>query len=220
MENTPLLNDKKYKFATRCYWILHGITSFDDERFICPHCGKSYIKGKNVYEIWKGYRKYCSEKCRANDPVLIKTCISKGWQTKKKNKTTSSSKPENNLYEILCQVYGKSNVRRNWDEDPRYPFHCDFYIIPTDTFIECNLYWMHGLHEFNENDASDIQKLNKYKQKAITHPAYKYAIKVWTVSDPIKIKTAKQNKLNYIILWNEKELNQYVEKLMKEINDN
>lgn len=79
---------------------------------------------------------------------------------------------------------------------------------------------MHGFHEFSENNASDIQKLNKYKQKAITHPAYKYAIKVWTVSDPIKIKTAKQNKLNYIILWNEKELNQYIEKLMKETNDN
>lgn len=220
IKNTPLLNNKKYKFATRCYWILHGITSFEDKRYICPHCKKSYIKNKNVYEIWKGYRKFCSNKCRANDPVLMQTCISKGWQTKKKNKTTSSSKPENNLYEILCRIYGEQNVKRNWDGDPRYPFHCDFYIIPTDTFIECNLYWMHGFHEFDKNNILDLQKLNKYKQKASTHPAYNYAIKVWTISDPIKIKTAKQNNLNYIILWNEKELNQYAKKLLKENNDN
>ena len=126
--------------------------------------------------------------------------IQKQIETKKKNNTFNYSQPEEDLYIELCKEYGKDNVIRNYKDD-RYPFYCDFYIKNEDLFIELNRHWTHGGHPFDENNEEDIKKLEEWQKKALTSEYMQYAIINWTIRDPLKIKTAKENNLNYKIIW-------------------
>lgn len=121
-------------------------------------------------------------------------------ETKKKNHTTSSSEPEEIYYKLLCDKYGEHDVIRQYKES-RYPFFCDFYVKSLDLFIELNFFWCHGGHEFNPNSPQDLEKLAEWQEKAKTNDYYLRAINCWTVSDPLKIKTAKDNNLNYIYIY-------------------
>lgn len=59
----PKLSDPAYSLATKCYWILNGLTDFPE----CPICGtKTNYIGKNV-KIFKGYSRYCSHDCVNRD---------------------------------------------------------------------------------------------------------------------------------------------------------
>lgn len=75
-DNLPLLQEPCYNNATKCYWILNGLTDFP----ICPTCKKKegFIH-KNITR--KGYFTYCSVKCMANSPEISaqkkKVCLEK-----------------------------------------------------------------------------------------------------------------------------------------------
>lgn len=128
--------------------------------------------------------------------------IAKGWETKHRNGTCKSSKPEDKMYESLCLTYGNSNVLRNYQGDPRYPHPVDFYIVPEDLFIELNLFWMHNDHPFNPNSVEDMLTLQKWREKADSGcPQYQTAIRVWTQKDPLKLATARQNNLNFKFIY-------------------
>ena len=100
------------------------------------------------------------------------------------------------------------NVIEQYKSD-LYPFYCDFYIKNLDLYIECNYHWTHGGHIFNKDNINDIEKLNKWKQKNTKF--YNNAIEVWTKRDQLKIKTAKDNNLNYKAFYSLDELKQYLE---------
>lgn len=74
-EQTPLLQNKKYRWSTKCYWILNNLTDFPK----CDTCGKSILI--NVISISKGYNKTCSQKCSGcNEQRILKvksTCLNK-----------------------------------------------------------------------------------------------------------------------------------------------
>lgn len=125
-------------------------------------------------------------------------------QSLQKNKNNGMTKPEYQTYEYLLTLFDKNDIQFNVNVDERYPFHVDFYIYSIDLFIEINAFWTHGKHLFNENNEDDIQILNSWKQKAETSKQYKSAINVWTVMDPLKYKTAKDNNLNYLPIWSNK----------------
>lgn len=91
-----------------------------------------------------------------------------------------------------------------------YPFHCDFYIKPLDLYVELNCHWTHGGHWFNKKAKRDIKKLQLWEQKAKTSKFYKIAIDTWTKRDVNKRRIAKKNKLNYIVLWNAKEVENWL----------
>ena len=122
--------------------------------------------------------------------------------TKRKNNTFNTSKPEENLYKEIKSIY--PSVIRQYNKDKRYPFNCDFYIPELDMFIELQGTWLHGLHPYNCNLIEDINKLNKWKSKNTKF--YDIAIKVWTISDPKKRETAKKNNLNYVELFNKEDI--------------
>ena len=96
--------------------------------------------------------KECRDKFR--DENLIKAL-----ETKKKNGTFNSSKPEEDYYNLLKEKYGEEDVVRQY-RDERYPFACDFYIKSLDLFIECNYSWTHGGHPFDENNEEDLKLLS------------------------------------------------------------
>lgn len=130
-----------------------------------------------------------------------KSTINKQIATKQKNHSFNFSQPEEDLYKELCAQYGIDNVKRNYKDESRYPFLCDFYIVSEDLFIELNRHWTHGGHTFNKTNPDDIQKLKEWEEKAKSSKYMEYAIYNWTVRDPLKLQVAKKNNLNYKIIW-------------------
>lgn len=112
-----------------------------------------------------------------------------------------NSKPEQELYSQLCDIYSSDDVIRGYYDEVRYPFRCDFYIKSEDKFIELNRFWHHGPHPFNPGNAEDVQLLEEWKEKAKTSKQYQAAIETWTIRDVKKIQTAKENNLNYQLIY-------------------
>lgn len=124
----------------------------------------------------------------------------KEYQTKKRNHSFNTSNPENEMYADLCKQYGEDNVIRQY-KDERYPFVCDFYIPSEDLFIEYNGSWTHGEHPFDPMNLEDISTLEAWQEKATDHPYYQGAIYTWTDLDVRKQRIAKENNLNYVVIY-------------------
>ena len=129
-----------------------------------------------------------------------KEALEKSIETKRKNKTFNTSKPEELTYILLKEKY--PDVIRQYKSDV-YPFNCDFYIPSLDLYIECQYGWTHGGKPF-EGTESDNIIIENWKSKNTEY--YNNAIETWTVRDVKKRTTALQNKLNYIEIWNINEL--------------
>jgi endogenous inhibitor of DNA gyrase (YacG/DUF329 family) len=127
--------------------------------------------------------------------------LEKSIETKRKNKTFNTSKPEEQTYILLKEKY--PDVIRQYKSDV-YPFCCDFYIPSLDLYIECNYSWTHGGHPFDVNNIDDINILLLWESKHTKY--YDNAIYTWTVRDIDKRITAFNNKLNYIEVWNINEI--------------
>lgn len=121
-------------------------------------------------------------------------------ETKRIRGSFNKSIPEEKYYQYLLTKYDASDIERQY-KDFRYPFACDFYIKSEDLFIECNYSWCHEDHPFDENNEDDIRKLNEKLERSKNSDYHKYAIHVWTKSDPLKLKTFRKNKLNFMIIY-------------------
>lgn len=142
---------------------------------------------KNKYD-WKG---------------LADKCVS----TKKKNGTINTSKPEDDTYELLLEVFGE--VKRQY-KTKEYPYYCDFYVPSIDTYIECQYGWTHGKRPYDPNDIRCIELLNKWKANS-NSKYYRIAIDVWTRRDVEKRETATRNNLNFVEFWSLDEAKKWVE---------
>ena len=98
-----------------------------------------------------------------------------------------------------------------------YPFNCDFYLTDYKLYIEIQGTWTHGNHPFNENDPTDIYKLNVWKSKNTKY--YDNAVETWTIRDVNKRKTALKNNLNFIEIFSIDidEVIQIIENKLKEL---
>lgn len=139
--------------------------------------------------------------------------IDKIHNTKKKNGSYGKSKEEDRLFEELNNIFDTNDVCRQYKDD-RYPFRCDFYIKSLDLFIEYNGYWVHNTHFYNCDSDGDqqiyIDWLNKLNEG---HKAYENAIRVWTVTDPLKLQTAINNNINYVVLWTPDDIDNFLDKI-------
>lgn len=95
-------------------------------------------------------------------------------------------------------------------QDKNYPFNCDFYFPKKKLYLEINVWWMHGKHPYNFKSDEDNKIIKLWRKRAKTNPQYKDAIDVWTKRDVNKLKTAKKNNLNYLILWNNREIKNWL----------
>lgn len=91
-----------------------------------------------------------------------------------------------------------------------YPFNCDFYLVDLDIYLELNLYPMHNNHFYDCTNEDDLKLEKIIREKAKTSNWYKKMIEVWLDRDVRKLEYAKKNKLNYIVLWTEEELDQFI----------
>ena len=128
----------------------------------------------------------------------------------KRNKTCklhnsfNSSKPEEEIYKLLIEKY--PNIIRQYKSD-LYPFNCDFYIPELDLYIEINFHWTHGKEPYNDNNQKHKKLIELWKLKNTKF--YNIAIKVWTILDVNKRKTAKENNLNWIEFFNMKDFDKW-----------
>ena len=121
-----------------------------------------------------------------NSTVAKKKCM----DTKKKNKTFNTSKAEETFYLELIKIFESTDVYRQYRDNIRYPFACDFYIKSRDLFIELNLNWTHGPHQYKSDSKEDSELLKKWTDKAQVSKFYRNAINTWTVRDVKKYNYA------------------------------
>lgn len=137
------------------------------------------------------------------NPDLMKNAYTyearlKANRTRMKNGNNSSL--ENYLENLF--IANHIEYKPQYSLDPRYPFHCDFYLPEKDIFVEINGFWTHQDHWFDKNNENDLALLKSWKENAKIHSMYEAAIRVWTKSDVKKRKCACKNSLNYVVLWN------------------
>ena len=127
-------------------------------------------------------------------PFKSREIINKGWETRKRNGTCNTSSAEKEILKLLKARF--SNVLPNY-KSKLYPFHCDFYVQDLGLYIEYQRHWTHGFKPF-ENTKEDQERLNIWTERAKNSDFYKSAINVWTIRDPLKRETAKNNNLSWI----------------------
>lgn len=135
----------------------------------------------------------------------------KEYETKRKNHTFNTSKPEEKCFKMLCEKFGGEDVLRQYSDKERYPYQCDFYIKSRDIFIEYNGHWTHGKHPYDNSSEDDNRILNNWMEKSEHNAFYRVAIDVWTRRDVEKRVKAKESKINIVELWNIGDVERFVE---------
>lgn len=175
--------EKHVKTCLELYGVPNPFESKDVQEKIKQTCLERY--GNEKYQKTKEY----SEKV---------------YSTKLKNHTFKVSKPEEEVFKMLTEKYDA--VERQY-KSKCYPFLCDFYISSLDLYIEYQGFWTHGGHPFNSNSKEDLCKLNLWKERE-----YNDGINTWTIRDPLKRETAKNNHLNWLEFFNMKEFTEWLSK--------
>ena len=161
------------------------------------------IKRYNVINPWQ------LEKVKINSQT--KEAKQKALETKRKNHTFNSSKPEEELYLYIKEKF--PDVIRQYRDEKRYPWCCDFYIPMLDYFIELNGNWTHGKHAFSSTSKEDLYIIEEWKKRSVEHPYYGNAIKTWTIYDMKKRNKAKKENLNFKEVWSLEEGKEFINNL-------
>ena len=159
--------------------------------------GVEYYSSTN--ECKEKTKQTCIEKYGVSSYSKTAECKNKVKNTKDKNHTHNTSSVEEQFASWLKD--NNINFVRQYKSD-KYPFCCDFYFPDIDLYFEINGFWTHGFHPFDANNEADIKKLESWKQ--MNTKFYNNAINTWTVSDPLKVKTAKDNELNFKVIYSDK----------------
>lgn len=191
-------NILKEKYGNACYF------KTDDYKIKFD----KYLKENNITNVFQredvkekikqtNLKRYGAEHNMQNSDI-----VNKSFKTKKSKNSFKKSKEEDRVYQLLKEKF--NTVERQY-KSRLYPFHCDFYIQKLNLYIEYQGFWTHGWDlnklygPFDKSNENHQKLLLKWQQRANTgHKAYNNAIKVWTISDPLKRKIAKENNLNWI----------------------
>lgn len=182
-------NDENYNNRTKSKQ-----TMLDRYGYISPF-SRSDVKEKSKQTMLDRYgvESYAKSKSYKYNIDKIQQKI---VDTKRKNKSFNTSKIEEQFAAWLKD--NNINFVRQYKSE-QYPFCCDFYFPDKDLYFEINGHCVHNNHPFDANNKSDIETLNKWKQKNSLF--YKNMINVWTVTDPLKVYTANEKKLNFKVVY-------------------
>lgn len=185
------------KAQSDCRWYNNGK---QEKRCFPKNKPEGWVKGR--LPMKEEQKKKCSDshKGKKLTKAQLEIRASKEYLTKKKNNSFNTSKPEEELYKQLLEQYNEKTILRRY-KDYRYPFYCDFYIIEDDLFIELNAHWTHGGKPYDPNDEECQKQLILWKEKAKQSQFYENAIKTWTERDVEKLRIAKENNLNYKVIY-------------------
>ena len=119
--------------------------------------------------------------------------IQKAKESKAQNQTFKKSKAEDAFHEKLKLFFPENDIIRGYIET-RYPFNCDFYIKSKDLFIEYQGHQSHGTQPYDELDPYCKAEADYLEQSMCGDKTY-------TIRDPKKITTAKQNNINLLLIY-------------------
>ena len=141
-------------------------------------------------------RQTCLEKYGVDNYTKTEEYKKKSYNTRYKNRSFNTSKVEQEFKSWL----DSNNINYKYQyKSKKYPWMCDFYFPDKDIYFEINGSWTHGPHPFDPNNPEDILLLERWKSKNTKF--YNTAIRVWTVIDPQKIKTAKDNNIKLFTIY-------------------
>lgn len=130
-------------------------------------------------------------------------------ETKKLNHSYITSKIEDKVYQTLLSCIDKELIFRQHLTE-KYSFNSDFYISILDLYIEINGNWTHGFMPYTESNEDCIKQLNEWIERSKESDYYKNALYTWTDLDVRKRQTALRNKLNYIVIYPNKTLEENI----------
>ena len=185
-----------------------NLERYGAENVYASEYGKQKIKETNLERYGVEHSMSATKDTLPRNSNVDILPIDKILNTKKKNKTFNTSKPEKELGTKLKELY--PDLKTQYKSDV-YPFACDFYIPSLDLYIEYNGIWTHGGHFFDETNQNDLATLKLWRSKNTKY--YNNAIMVWTIRDVQKLETAIKNNLNYIAWFNEEQAYDWIEKI-------
>lgn len=201
----PAQNPEIGKRITQLHKERYGVQNPEEHKKYLERRRKTCLERYGVPEVMMNPE--IAKKC--NTMEKAKRC----FKTRVEHGTTNTSKPEEDFYTWLCSKFDVSNIEREYVDEERYPWHCDFYLKDKDIFIELNLFFTHGGHPFDSKNSEDTQKLRLWESKAETSTFYKNAIDVWTKLDPKKFERAKINNLRYLVAYSSEDIPKIKEQL-------
>jgi hypothetical protein len=103
---------------------------------------------RNVFQI-ESVRKNCSSL----------ESRQKAFETKKRRGNLWKSKPEDRLYEVLCEMFGSDDVKRQVHV---YKWPIDFYVESINTYVQYDSHW-HGYNDIGV--LRDLKEVAEHKNK-------------------------------------------------------
>lgn len=135
-----------------------------------------------------------------------KEVIDKINESKRKNHTFNTSKFEEEMFSYIKEKF--PFVKRQYKDNIRYPWRCDFYISELDYFIEIQGYYTHGKEPYNPNSIKHQVLIQRYKER---YDPNCQAITIWTIKDVEKRECAKKNNLNFKEIWTLEEGKKFID---------
>ena len=120
----------------------------------------------------------------------------------REHNTFNSSKDEEVLFDLLSEIFNKSDIERQYFNKEQYPFNCDFFIKSLNLYIEYQGSFYHNKKLFNKD--RDLNEYQKFLNKCSTNDnknSYDNLIETWTIRDIKKWNTAKTNNLNMLLIY-------------------
>lgn len=183
--------DPNYKNIEKILFKIHS-RSEEEKQKICDKIKQTKLK-KYGNENYNGSDKETEE----SKALRVKRTI----MTKKKNHTFNTSSDEQVIKKLLKNKF--KEIKTQYKSEI-YPFVCDFYIPEKDLYIEYQGMWTHGksghkiLGAYDKNNIEHQTVLRKWEEKAKKSKFYKIAIRVWTVTDPLKREVSRLKGINWM----------------------
>lgn len=160
------------------------------------------VKNKRVNAIKETILEKYNVTCGYNIPEIREKAIKNSHSKEANEKRVKTLNANDGVSSSEQQFMDLANLH-NLDIDPqhyddKYPYLCDFYIPEKDLYIELNVFWTHNDH-FYTGSKEDLDTVNYWKSK--NNSFYNNAIYTWTDLDVRKCQIAKDNNLNYVVLW-------------------
>lgn len=240
VSSSPIVKERRAENNFRKY----GVTN----TFQLPEARKRCVESSKSIEVMEARKNTCLVRYGSSGPMsspAVKelsrnTCIrkygvdnvskvpaikEKKYHTMQQNGTFTKSEIEEYFYSRLLQLFSADNIHRQYKDNIRYPYRCDFYIASLDLFVEIQGTWLHGPHPYNSDNPEDIELLDNIRKKQhIDNDGRKnmyYAFEEqWTKVDVKKRAKAIENKINFIELYNKAEIDSFIDALktkMKEV---
>lgn len=180
---------KSKKSCLDKYGVDHGMKTEEAKNKLKKVCLEKYGK-----ETFLGSDSWRSK-------VDHKDIARKAWLTKIKNGSCSTSRTEEKLYQLLCDIFGNDDVTRQACIAKQW---VDFYIRSLDLYLQLDGVYWHGLNrDINQIKNSNVrqdkkiyqnylrdQKLNSYMESR--------GLKMIRITDEFFNKSCKQDIVNLL----------------------